>query len=242
MSAASHEDVQEELDPAAEALTVGDDNGLDPGSRPRRPTLIGPFGPRQIGVAVAVIVGAALVLLLVTRPLPGSTSPPVADLGASFYQLSATAQGLDIGARAPELVGGESGTSVRLTDLDGQPVTLAALKGHPVWINFWATWCPPCQRETPVLRETYAAHKAEGLVLLAIDVQEDPSSVRQYAIKYGLTYPIGLDVTGAIFHTYRIFGLPSQYFIDRNGVIRGRYFGPLTRDLAEQQLATILQH
>ncbi len=65
--------------------------------------------------------------------------------------------------------------------------------------------------------------------------------MRAYAARYGLTYPIGLDVSGAIFRAYRIYGLPTHYFIDRNGVIRGRYFGPLTRDMVDQQLKVILQ-
>jgi thiol-disulfide isomerase/thioredoxin len=211
-----------------------------PSGQPRR-TLIGPFTARQVGLANAIVFGSALVLFVVTRPL-GSTSPPtVQDPGAGFYQISATTQGLDLGQRAPELTGGESGTAVHLSDLDGQVVTLASLKGHPVWINFWASWCPPCQRETPILRDAFKAHQGDGLVLLAIDVQEPADSVRRYATTYGLTYRIGLDVTGAIFHEYRIYGLPSQYFVDRNGVIRGRYFGPLTRDQAEQQLQVILQ-
>ena len=210
-------------------------------SPPARRTLIGPFSARQVGLINAAVVGTALVLFVVTRPL-GSTAPPsLIDPGAGFYRLSAETQGLGLGQRAPELGGQNDGATVQLSDLDGQPLSLASLRGHPVWINFWATWCPPCQRETPVLRDTYEAHKREGLVLIAIDVQEPAEAVREYATKYGLTYPIGLDVTGAVFRTYRIFGLPSQYFIDRDGVIRGRYFGPLTRDLAEQQLKMILQ-
>jgi len=210
--------------------------------QPHRRTLIGPFTARQVGLANVIVLGSALVLFLVTRPLVGPSSQSTGvDPGAVFYQISAKTQGLDLGQRAPELTGDDSGTSVQLSDLDGQIVTLASLKGHPVWINFWATWCPPCQRETPVLRDAFKAHEGEGLVLLAIDVQEPADSVRQYATKYGLTYRIGLDVTGAIFHTYRIYGLPSQYFIDRNGVIRGRYFGPVTRDQAEAQLKAILQ-
>lgn len=208
---------------------------------PARRTLIGPFTARQIGLINAAVVGSALVLFVVTRPLGGSdTSSPI-DPGAGFYRISAETQGLELGQNAPELVGENNGASVQLTDLDGRPVSLASLKGQPVWINFWATWCPPCQRETPVLRDTFEAHKGEGLVLLAIDVQEPADTVRGYATKYGLTYRIGLDVTGAIFRTYRIFGLPSQYFIDREGVIRGRYFGPLTREQAEQQLKAIMQ-
>ena len=213
---------------------------LDSAAGARR-TLIGPFSARQLGLINAAVVGTALVLFVVTRPLGGPASPSLIDPGAGFYRLSAGTQGLDLGQRAPELAGQSDGATVQLSDLDGQPLSLASLKGHPVWINFWATWCPPCQRETPVLRDTYEAHKSEGLVLIAIDVQEPAGAVREYATKYGLTYPIGLDVTGAVFRTYRIFGLPSQYFIDRNGVIRGRYFGPLTRDLAEQQLKVILQ-
>jgi thiol-disulfide isomerase/thioredoxin len=208
---------------------------------PARRTVIGPFTARQLGLINAAVVGSALVLFVVTRPLGGSDNSSPIDPGAGFYRISAETQGLEIGLKAPELVGENDGTSIQLTDLDGRPVSLAALKGHPVWINFWATWCPPCQRETPVLRDAYEAHRSEGLVLLAIDVQEPADTVRGYATKYGLTYRIGLDVTGAAFRTYRIFGLPSHYFIDREGIIRGRYFGPLDRDQVEQQLKAIMQ-
>jgi thiol-disulfide isomerase/thioredoxin len=205
---------------------------------PRR-TLIGPFTAKQIGIANAVVVGSALVLFIVTRPL-GGVATTVVDPGAGFYRISAETQGLELGQKAPELAGENAGAPVQLTDLEGRPVSLASLKGRPVWINFWATWCPPCQRETPILRDAYEAHKAEGLVLVAVDVQETPDAAREYATRYGLTYTIALDVTGAVFRTYRIFGLPSQYFIDRDGVIRGRYFGPLTRDQVEEQLKVIL--
>ncbi|MCI0344898.1 MAG: TlpA family protein disulfide reductase [Chloroflexi bacterium] len=225
--------------PASTAATVTGSVEPKPSKRPRR-TLIGPFTARQIGLVNAVVVGSALVLFVVTRPLGGSNQSAITDPGATFYRISAETQGLELGQKAPELTGDDGGRIVQLTDLDGQPVSLAALRGQPVWINFWATWCPPCQRETPVLRETYEAHKSEGLVLLAIDVQETADVARQYVTRYGLTYRIGMDVTGAIFRTYRIFGLPSQYFVDRDGVIRGRYFGPLTRDQAEQQLRVIL--
>jgi peroxiredoxin len=219
----------------------GDPPSIAPRTRRARgQRLIGPFSPRQVSLAFSSVVGAALLLFIVTRPIaaPNSTAP--VDVGAVFYQISATTQGLAVGEIAPELAGFDKAVAVQLTDVDGHPITLAALKGHPVWINFWATWCPPCQRETPVLRDTFKAHQADGLVLVAIDVQEPADAVRAYAQKYGLTYTLGLDVTGAVFRTYKIYGLPSQYFIDRNGVIRGRYFGPLTSDLAEQQLKAIL--
>jgi cytochrome c biogenesis protein CcmG, thiol:disulfide interchange protein DsbE len=212
----------------------------EPTMRKPRRTLIGPFTARQVRIVNAVALGSPLVLFVATRPLGGAGPTPAVDPGATFYQISAETQGLELGQRAPELTGDDGGKSTQLMDLDGRAVSLAFLNGRPVWINFWATWCPPCQRETPVLRDAYQAHKADGLVLLSIDVQEDAESVRRYVATYGLTQTIGLDVTGAVFRTYRIFGLPSHYFIDRDGVIPGRYFGPLTPALVEQQLKVIL--
>jgi cytochrome c biogenesis protein CcmG, thiol:disulfide interchange protein DsbE len=209
------------------------------GPRERR-TLIGPFTARQIGLINATVLGAALLLFLLTRPIGSAGPTPSYAPGATFFRIGAETQGLELGQRAPELTGENAGKPIALTNLDGRPLSLASLKGRPVWINFWATWCPPCQQETPTLRDGYEAHKSAGLVLVAIDVQEDEGTVRQYAKTYGLTYEIGLDTTGAIFRTYRVFGLPTHYFIDRDGVVRGRYYGPLTRAQVEQQLKLIM--
>jgi thiol-disulfide isomerase/thioredoxin len=128
-----------------------------------------------------------------------------------------------------------------LTDLDGNPIRLADLKGRPVWINFWASWCPPCQAETPVLRDVYNAHAADGLALVAISVQEtSPDDVRAYVQRYGLPFTVGFDATSAIFHTYHAFGLPTQLFLDRDGVIRNVVLGPVNRPQVEQILAPLL--
>ena len=86
----------------------------------------------------------------------------------------------------------------------------------------------------------YEAHRTDGLVLIAIDVQEESGVVRDYVTRYGLSYTIGLDVTGAVFHTYRVFGLPTQYFVDRNGLIRDRVLGPLDRAGMERKLGEII--
>jgi len=202
--------------------------------------VIGPFTLRHLLVANTTIAIALVVLFAVTQPIGPSNSATQADPGAAFYRISAETQGLEIGQRAPDLVGtGGDGQLVRLMDLDGHPLSMADLEGHPVWINFWATWCPPCQKETPDLRAAYEAHRADGLVLVGIDVQEEDGVVRDYVTRYGLTYTIGMDVTGAVFRAYRVFGLPTHYFIDRDGIVRDRVFGPLDRVGIERKLAEI---
>jgi len=86
------------------------------------------------------------------------------------------------------------------------------------------------QAETPILRDVYNEHSAQGLALVAISVQEtSPDDVRAYVQKYGLNYTVGFDVTSAIFHTYHAYGLPTQLFLDRNGVIRDVVLGRSTR-------------
>jgi len=183
-----------------------------------------------------------VILFVVTRPLGVASTGAQSDPQSTFYRVSSETQGLEIGQRAPDFVGtDDKGQPFRLADVDGHPLSMADLKGHPVWINFWATWCPPCQKETPDLRDASEAHHKDGLVLIGIDIQEEPTGVREYVTRYGMTYTIGMDVSGAVMHTYRVFGIPTHYFIDRNGIIRDRVFGPLDRAGIEQRLTEILK-
>jgi peroxiredoxin len=213
----------------------------EPTDRPRtRAGLIGPFSARQIGIFLVVVLAAGGLLAFVTAPIdPPGTPPP--SPGATFYVIGAPTEGLGPGDRAPELEGVVDGATVGLEDLDGRPIRLAGLRGRPVWLTFFATWCPPCQQETPVLRDAYEAHRDEGLELIAISVQETtPADVAAYAETYGLEYPIGFDATSAIFRTYQAYGLPTHLFIDRDGVIRSVWRGPLSTPEAERLLARLL--
>ena len=181
-------------------------------------------------------------LSLLTAPIgPGAATPPPQP-GASFYLLSdPDPAGLAVGQLAPPLSGVIDGKTVTLSDLDGNPIDLAALRGHPVWVNFFASWCGPCQLETPVLREVYETHKAEGLSVVAVSVQETSADdVRAYAQTYDLPYTIGFDGTSAVFKAWQGFGLPTHYFLDADGVIRTTHYGPLSQIEAEQILAPLL--
>ena len=92
-----------------------------------------------------------------------------------------------------------------------------------------------------MLRDAYEAHSDEGLTLVAVSVQETTADdVRAYVERYDLGYTVGFDATSAVFHTYRAFGLPTQFFLDRSGVIRNVWLGPVTRDQVEQILAPLL--
>jgi cytochrome c biogenesis protein CcmG/thiol:disulfide interchange protein DsbE len=207
-----------------------------------RRQLIGPFTVGQVIGVVGSIVLSALVLIVLTSPLsvPPSASPPRP--GASFVAVGPQVEGLRIGDLAPEFTGTTpSGETVGLVDLQGNPIRLADMRGHPVWINFWATWCPPCQEETPILREMQAKYGAMGLELVAISVQETTADdVRAYVDRYQLRYTVGFDATSAIFHTYHAFGLPTQLFLDSGGVIRNVVLGPITRAEADEIITGLL--
>ena len=212
--------------------------------RPERRGLLGPFSGRQLAIAAAVVVGAVVVLVGITTPL-GTTGRglPALDPRATAYLVgSPPPEGLQIGQTAPEFaVPLPDGTPDQLTDLQGHPIRLADLRGKAVWLDFWATWCPPCQAEIPILREMSERYADRGLVVVAVAVQEtSPADVAAYAAKYDLRYTIGFDGSGHLFHAYRGFALPTQYFIDPNGVIAEIVGAPLDEAGATSHIEAVL--
>jgi cytochrome c biogenesis protein CcmG, thiol:disulfide interchange protein DsbE len=211
--------------------------------RRERRGLIGPFGGRQLLGGAIVVVVSAVLLVIVTTPLgtPGAIGP--GDPQATQFALGTQPpNGLRAGQIPPELiVTSPGGRRTSLTDLDGQPVRLADLRGKAVWINFWASWCPPCQSETPILRDLAERYRDRGLVVLGISVQESsPANVADYARRYQLGYTIATDSTGEIFRTWRLYGLPTQFFIGPEGAIRSVVPAPMTEARAIAQIEAIL--
>jgi len=127
-----------------------------------------------------------------------------------------------------------------LESLDGERVSLADLKGSVVLVNFWATWCPPCQAEIPDFEEAYREHGDEGLVVLGVNVEEPPSQVLPFVTDMGMTYPVLLDRDGRISREYRALGLPTSLLVDRDGVIRFRQEGILTASELAWHLADLM--
>ena len=202
--------------------------------------LVGPFTARHLAAALGSVVIVTAILLVVTAPIATLPAAGIAPQPTQFA-IGPAVEGLRLGDLAPELqvVGADDGPAP-LLNLSGAPVRLADLRGHPVWISFWATWCPPCQDETPVLRDTFNAYRDRGLALVAVSVQESTvDDVRAYAAKYGLDYTIAADLAGDVFRRYRIYGLPTQVFLDADGIIRAVVQGPVDTQIAEADLALI---
>ncbi len=118
-------------------------------------------------------------------------------------------------------------------DLEGKVWRLSELRGKPVLLNFWATWCPPCRKEIPDLQ---AFHEQYGdrIVLLGINWGEDPEDVKEFLERYGATYTNLLDKDGKFFVKYQLTGLPTSYWIDEEGIIRGMWLGAMSlEDMVE---------
>ncbi len=211
---------------------------------PQRHGVIGPFSGRQLVATFASVVVAVVVLVAITTPLNGrGNGPGTVDPRATSYIIgSPPPEGLRVGATAPEFtVPLGDGSTYQLSDLHGNPIRLADLRGKAVWINFWTTWCPPCQSEVPILRELSGRYRDRGLELIAISVQEtSPADVQAYADRYQLGYTIGFDGSGTIFHEYKAYGLPTQIFIDANGVIQSIVGAPLDEAGAIAHIEAIL--
>jgi peroxiredoxin len=172
--------------------------------------------------AFGIVVLAVILLIAVTTPLGTTGSQGTVDPRPTQYIIGpAPQEGLRPGDVAPEFsVTLDDGSTYQLTDLDGRPIRLADLRGKAVWVNFWASWCPPCQQETPIIRDLAERYRSAGLVVVAIAVQEtEPADIRAYAERYELTYTIGFDASGRIYREYKVFGLPTQFFIRPDGVI-----------------------
>jgi peroxiredoxin len=205
--------------------------------------LVGPFTGRQLAFAAIVVVLAGLALAIVTTPLASNPITNPGSAAATPYILGpAPSQGLRPGDIPPELqLTASDGTKTPFRSLDGEPISLADLKGKAVWINFFASWCPPCQSETPVLRDIADRYKDRGLQVVGISVQETSADdVRAYADRYQLDYTIGADLTGEIFRNYRLWGLPTQFFVGPDGAIRSVVLAPLTEAGAQAQVEAIL--
>lgn len=128
-----------------------------------------------------------------------------------------------------------------LPSLDETGVTLSDLRGQVVLINVWATWCPPCRAEMPAIQAAYAQYRDQGFTVLAVNVREEPATVGQFLQQQHLTFPALLDRDGQVSAAYRANLLPSSFFVDRQGIIRVVYRGPMPRNVIAGTVEQLLR-
>jgi cytochrome c biogenesis protein CcmG, thiol:disulfide interchange protein DsbE len=129
--------------------------------------------------------------------------------------------------------------SARSSLADGR-VAVVELRGTPVVLNFWASWCIPCKREAPRLNASATAHRGEVL-FLGVDVKDFSSDARRFLRKHEVNYPSVRDGGGGVYTDYGLTGLPETYFLDRRGHIAAHALGEISRDELEDGIQTALR-
>lgn len=176
--------------------------------------------------ATAVPAGSALVAAAQawTSPDGDRLDPrPVSDVGeisvASLFDAGPTSS--------------DAAPDFQLETLSGDPLSLAALKGRVVVVNFWATWCNWCKYEMPALQAVHRKYSDQGFVVLGVNVEEPRPLVEAYVERYGLSFPVVLDVAGTTAESYKVRALPMTFFIDREGTIVRVQRGAMREDELE---------
>lgn len=128
-----------------------------------------------------------------------------------------------------------------LQTVDGKSESLADFRGSVVLVNNWATWCPPCKAEMPSLQKYYAAHQAEGFVLIAVNAGDPQEAVSAFMKDFGLTFHVWLDPKGEALRAFRNGSLPNSYVIDRKGTTRYAWTGEISLDMLEKFVTPVIQ-
>ncbi|MGZ8437531.1 MAG: TlpA family protein disulfide reductase [Candidatus Limnocylindrales bacterium] len=162
---------------------------------------------------------------------PAASSAAPSTPAATSSASASTTSGFHVGEPAPALV---------VPQVGGGTIDLASLKGKPVWVNFMATWCPPCQDEFPLMDGFATRYGSTGLVVLAIDIREDEGTVASFAQRLNAIFPLGLDIDGKASQRWGAIALPVHFWIDAQGIVRDGAAGGIGADAMVRGLKSIL--
>jgi cytochrome c biogenesis protein CcmG, thiol:disulfide interchange protein DsbE len=123
------------------------------------------------------------------------------------------------------------------TGLDGNKVALQKFAGHPIFVNFFATWCPPCKLELPNIVKNYPAYKAR-VVFIGLDQEESPDLVRPFLKQFSIQYLVGID-EGQVSADFGVAAIPQSVFIDKHGIVRAIWRGYMPPKVFVQNMALI---
>jgi peroxiredoxin len=133
---------------------------------------------------------------------------------------------------------GKTAPDFELELLEGSKVSLSDFAGHPILINYWATWCPPCREELPLIQDRLDRYSPD-LVVLTINAGEDPKTVKNYIEQKAFSFHVLLDPEWKAEALYGIYAYPTSVFIDREGLIQARYVGGMSAEILDEYLELI---
>lgn len=140
---------------------------------------------------------------------------------------------LSVGSAALAVEEGQQAPDFTLPDIaEGKPaITLSALRGKTVYVDFWASWCAPCLRSMPLINELYAKYREQGFEVIAINVDDPIEDGREFLLDTPLDYLIAADTKGEMLGAYAVRGMPTSFLIDRDGVVRMVHVGFRDNDI-----------
>ena len=141
----------------------------------------------------------------------------------------------------PSPLVGKPASPFKLTAFDGKPLSLEALRGQVVIVNFWASWCyPACYEEAPSLERAFQAYKDRGVAMIGVNFQDKEEPARRFLTQFGHTFPNAPDPAGRVSVDYGVYGVPETYFIDKKGRVRFKQVGPVSDEMLKQQIERLL--
>ena len=146
----------------------------------------------------------------------------------SLYQFGLENSSLSVGQAAPDF---------ELASLTGETIRLSQFQGQPVVLSIGASWCPDCRAEAPIIEELHKNHPE--LIILLVDSKETADVVQAFVDEFDITHPVLLDKDGAVSELYQIFAIPTDIFIDKDGVIRAKIIESVTPELLAEKLPLI---
>jgi len=169
-----------------------------------------------LSMVMLVVIGVVIAWKL--GEVAGGTTPNLSAISAPGAQAAPAGSGPKVGMMAPDF---------SLIDVNtDKTVSLSDLRGKPVWINFWGTWCPPCKAEMPEMQKIYQDVKDKvHMVGVSMGPRDEPAGVQQFVHLNNYSWQFIHDADSNVMNTYEVTGIPTSFFVDKNGIIRAVHVG-----------------